>query len=426
MVHTAKGSHTVRRAYNEGIKEIHTGDALQRTNGVVMSGKKSCVTVKTTFGYELTCTVDHELRYWDPTDQQIKWGAVEDVEQLINDGLSPKVVMKRGYNWKPRVSPCFDLQEFMGYMDGNGHVTELSRTYSDGTPKRQVGYTIPKRYESILDRYQQAVSQVFGFTFNVTEHSESDEVWHVRSGHRKIGQWAASEKLKQGQVPPRIRSATPGRQASYLRGLFDADGHVDQRGMIVTLSSAERRFIREIQDLLFGLGILSKFRKSTRGTNYKEDRVLYTLRLLGGPNLQRFIDRVGFGCGEKREKLNEPERDYTTGDTYPLGWKRRKSFPTLQRNINQAVEDASSPKTRQRYKKIQRWVKKELFFAEIDEIQSVGEREVYDVTDSPTNAFLANGFVVHNCDTCLRRAMEWVQLEVRANQLRSDPEPIFA
>ena len=31
-----------------------------------------------------------------------------------------------------------------------------------------------------------------------------------------------------------------------------------------------------------------------------------------------------------------------------------------------------------------------------------------------------------HCDTCLRRAMEWVQLEVRANQLRSDPESIFA
>ena len=31
-----------------------------------------------------------------------------------------------------------------------------------------------------------------------------------------------------------------------------------------------------------------------------------------------------------------------------------------------------------------------------------------------------------HCATCLNRAMEWVQLEVRGNELRSDPEPIFA
>lgn len=147
-----------------------------------------------------------------------------------------------------------------------------------------------------------------------------------------------------------------------LRGLFDADGHVEgktkDKGCSIRLSNTDRNLLTAVQRMLGRLGINSRVygmreagQRSLPGGEY-ECKKSWRL-VIGGNHCARFMDAVGFSDIEKATKYHETmigARHY------------EKSFTS-----------------------------------EIASIDSLGTQPTWDVTVESVHAFDANGFYVSNC-----------------------------
>lgn len=161
-----------------------------------------------------------------------------------------------------------------------------------------------------------------------------------------------------------IEGASSDFAKGFLRGLFDADGHVEGKstegGVSIRLSQSNLELLRSVQRMLGRFGIRSAIRnmksageKEIKGTSYY---VQESFRLvISGSDTQKFIDIIGF---ENKVKLQK--------------W----------------IEAASDMKRGFYNKKETTW---------IAHIIEEGPQRVYDCTVDEVHAFDANGFYAHNC-----------------------------
>jgi ribonucleoside-diphosphate reductase alpha chain len=124
-------------------------------------------------------------------------------------------------------------------------------------------------------------------------------------------------------VPESILTAPQHATASFLRGLFDADGTVSPAlgRVVVSFSSISRRLIEQVQLLLLQFGIFSSVttnsaeRKNATSSGlayvtkagerrvYKSVHDIYTLCISGYPSLERFTKHIGTELPRKRQAM---------------------------------------------------------------------------------------------------------------------------
>ncbi len=156
-----------------------------------------------------------------------------------------------------------------------------------------------------------------------------------------------------------IKKAKPNQIASFLSGLFSADGCVlnDLRrkkgGVSVSLSSASLTLLRDVQLLLKPYGIHGRIRGcSVKG---REGKWQGTYEIQSGDSLLNFAQFIGFSLSpHKQEKLQQ-------------------LFAKLS-------------------------VRSGLQHTAVVKISAKGEQEVFDLSLAKDHSFIANGLVVHNCN----------------------------
>ena len=146
-----------------------------------------------------------------------------------------------------------------------------------------------------------------------------------------------------------IFSATPNQQASFLSGLFSADGCVTDNH--ISYTSASKQLLKDIQLILRNFGIVSRITDS-----YPRKRYQGILRIHGFSNNKLFRESIGFKlCPDKEIKLNEMH------DT----------------NVNKSSS----------------WI-----HTEIKSVEYIGKEQVYDLQLNNQHTFIANTMTVHNCN----------------------------
>ena len=129
------------------------------------------------------------------------------------------------------------------------------------------------------------------------------------------------------QTPAAIFVLPKEEQMSYLSGLFDGDGSVTTRGIV--LSSTSHKLLRETQQLLLNMGIVSNITKINREKVLERERKSGRL-LPQGKRLQslreawtltvprsyfgKFADEIGFRIGRKQKRLVEMSELYKQGE----------------------------------------------------------------------------------------------------------------
>jgi ribonucleoside-diphosphate reductase alpha chain len=195
-------------------------------------------------------------------------------------------------------------------------------------------------------------------------------------GEHRLAMGALKRLAEDHGMRPRHKAITPAierRSAAFcrgfLRGLFDADGSVQgnqAKGVSVRLAQSDLDTLRAAQRMLLRLGVASTIYAERRaaGTKRLPDGKAghkdYAIRaqhelVVGGENLRRFADEIGFADSEKAARLKAL-----------LGGYRRA-------------------------------LNRESFCATVASIVPAGEAEVFDATIPGLNAFDANGFWAHNC-----------------------------
>lgn len=146
------------------------------------------------------------------------------------------------------------------------------------------------------------------------------------------------------QIPYQVLQGTEQMQKGFLQALFSVSGVVDMNKRAIQLDSASMPFLQAVQMLLLNSGIFSRIRKA----NAERPHQLQ----ITGASLSIFHARIGLSAEEKQAMLSEL---------------------------------SSSPS------------ESETFLATFTQLVPDGEDMVYDLTVEQTNAFCANGFIVHNC-----------------------------
>src|SRR5690606_17103294 len=169
-------------------------------------------------------------------------------------------------------------------------------------------------------------------------------------------------------VPEVVFKGTEAMQRGFLQALFTADGSFQdgqEKGGSVRLAASHIQLLEGVQQLLMNFGIASRIYRNRRDAGYRDlpdghgglqsywcqaqHELVITKR-----NLNIFAEEIGFLTAAKQSALS----DYTSRG-------KRGTYA-------------------------------ESFTATVESITADGEEEVFDLTESLTHSFVANGLVVHN------------------------------
>ncbi|HVE46423.1 MAG TPA: LAGLIDADG family homing endonuclease [Acidimicrobiales bacterium] len=139
-------------------------------------------------------------------------------------------------------------------------------------------------------------------------------------------------KAPEKSLPWAVEQAPPEIAASFLQGLFDADGCVydGAKSRYVGLGSASPELLRGVQRLLSTFGIFSRIYTTKKDekeafTHVRKDGTfvislsspMYDLRI-AGPSVSRFAERIGFSVPSKAEKLGVLVANHAFYDKQPV------------------------------------------------------------------------------------------------------------
>src|SRR5213083_1486007 len=334
--------------------------------------------IATKSGFEITTTADHKVL------TTAGWVKVADlvpgVHKLLIQSGEGKFSQERrlpftptnlyvGANGKTTVLKLpiewsRELGLALGWLIGDGWLRS-------GDQNCRVGFTFARNDAAMFATLRPVLNRWYGRdirgvrrangVYHLSYHSRYFVEFFERLGVRPVG---ADAK----EIPRTIFSAPREAVIGFLQALFTADGtvrrHPDPSGVWVALTSKSERLLQGVQLLLLNLGIRSRILNRSRKPRtlgftyttksgvrreYGSDGVLFELAIYG-EGRSRFQDRVGF-LDEKQARLSK----------LPASRHRPSEF--------------SDPLVSREY---------------------VGERDVYDFTESQSHSCTGNGIVIRN------------------------------
>jgi DNA gyrase subunit A len=261
---------------------------------------------------------------------------------------------------------------------------------------------------------------------------------------RLLGNLGLHGRSAERVVPEAILRSPQAVQAAFLRGLFEGDGGVERSGrslMRVSLVSASKRLLQQVQVMLLHFGIVARLTQDTRGTTWR-------LILTGARNLQRYAASIGFVSEAKRKALEAVLNDATgrvlsKTDFVPYlsayvrrtatrhrEWLGKHNFDRPER-LADALPRLLEALTPEDAEFLCALAEGRYFFDPIVAIEDAGTQRVYSIrVASDCHSFVANGFINHNTEVRLTPiAMEMLAdidketVDWMPNYLQSAEEP---
>ncbi len=338
-------------------------------------GLKDVFRLRTYSGYSLDATADHKVLtskgYYQVSDLKKgdeiiiqPLGMFKTGKKIFINGVIKKLNKLTGRKVL-NLPECWskELGEVLGWLIGDGWLRD-----------DRVGLTIGQDDSEVLEYFRNIIKE--WYNYDVKEIVRDNNVIHL-SFHskafieyfKKLGVKTCRSASK--VVPESLFNATEEAVTGFLRGLFSADGNIDDTDGTIKLSSASLELLEDVQILLLNMGMKSNILdrrysfskdfayKSVGGTRKKykaRSERYYELFISGGISKRRFQQKVGFLLERKNKLLNSFRFEKLSPDNY--------------------------------YNK---------FIDRVVSIEPLGQKEVFDFNEPASNSFIANGIVVRNC-----------------------------
>ena len=375
-------------------------------------GEQETRKVKLSQGFELEGTPEHPVVVME--DGRLKFKKLGEVE--IGDAVAVSFG-QRMFGQRQEVD--VETAYLLGILTGDGNLSVSSRVGLTNTDSELIQF-----FEKYVEkRYAEAKIYKKGkYDYIVTN-------WRFKKDLYKAGMSYLLSFDK--EVPESVTLGSREVVSAFIRGLFDADGHMQKTRSTVEYTSVSRTLIRQVQMMLLNLGIISslqikdKIEKAGR-------RQVYRLTITGD-YLSEYEKDIGFGIKRKQERL-EAMTDRIKGKSntnidlfYGLGrvvdaewrelsnmqmsneqWSKRISHirrdGRITRNmlamfVKYCKEVGHRSEEVVYFEKI---LTSKLFFSLVCE-KSVGRSVVYDFTVPGNHSFVGNGLINHN--TLLAKAV---------------------
>lgn len=232
--------------------------------------------------------------------------------------------------WHEDLKSLDSFWYLVGFSFGDGCLCDCGE-HADGSQKAVLDLCIGKDRELqkiVSDKFM----EVFGET--LSERLDKQGVIHLVTKKKKIvdkflPHLPLGRKMGSDDLPCDIKGDRL-KIASFLRGLFDADGGPEDHSngnTSIGLTNISKRAIESVRNFLLCFGIRSSFgKKKMRGSvingRYQPPRRKYSyrLRVFGFPDINRYMSRIGFECPNKKCRTLdyvESKSDSWTKDLIP-------------------------------------------------------------------------------------------------------------
>jgi phosphate starvation-inducible PhoH-like protein len=410
--------------------EIQGLDGVEPASHVYNGGESDTLKITTRFGFSVEATREHPLLTLDPRGA-LCWKRADELrvgdsvalqrgqrmfgsETAVDFECAPNGV--HDHSSKPVALDRLDesFAYVMGVLTGDGCLTFRNRVILSSSD------------ESIVAAFHEMASRFGLHVFRNGGERPYDYIIASSQLHRLLSRLGMpTGKAATRHVPPSILSAPESVVAAFLRGLFDADGTVEKRDGVVSLSSVSEKLIRQVQVVLLNFGVVAA--KSIKRGRYAGKAHVSHLLTMAGAEAERFHESIGFALARKRAR-RRTSRANTNIDVVPFQGERLSeavSAATFTRAEHKLFTDYRTQRRRPSYPKLEQLVgvlrsrgvanesvvelseliDRRLLFLEIVGVEKSRAR-VYDLTVPGSHSFVANGFVNHNTYLAVAMAVQ--------------------
>jgi adenosylcobalamin-dependent ribonucleoside-diphosphate reductase len=307
-------------------------------------------------GNFIEATADHLV--WASTDRRNKFAWTQ-----ISD-LKPSMYLQQRTDTYMNDLPSEEILHheaiLAGWLQSDGFVGQYSGTNSSLTIEFM---TVNDEEESFLKNSIQHVFPDAHFhVTNVKSQNEKLDINRMRFYGENLRSFVDRyDLLVRGsmmRVPSIIMNGTRQQICSYLKSIFQAEGHVDKVVDQESLSCSIRMgmvsvdLLRDIQKLLFSLGIYARLRNCNETRTNRQE--FWTIDIGNKESRRKFHELIGFVSLKKSNRL---EKSLVNGNDRFLSHSRGEI---------------------------------------ISHVEMIGSEMVYDI-QTESESFLHNNVVVHNC-----------------------------
>jgi len=409
---------------------IHGLDGRDTASHVYNGGETDTLRITTRFGYSIEATPEHPLLLLDAGGALV-WRRADalragDVVALQRGQRMFGEETRVDFTYKPNgpsdhSSKTFQIkrldEEFayvLGVLTGDGCLTFRNRVILSSAD------------EPVVAAFHRVVSRFGLHAFRNGAGRPYDHIVSSSQLYQLLSHLGMSTGKAATKRVPRAILAAPGPiVAAFLRGLFDADGTVEKRDGLVSLSSVSEKLISETQVVLLNFGIVASH--SLKRGRYDGKLHVSHLLTMAGPEAERFHELIGFGLERKRArrmfKSPNPNVDVVPhvgdllraalrGGTFTRAehqlfadYRRGRRQPSYAKlatllEVLQAHDVAGEASARLRDIHDRR-----LLFLEVASVEE-SRAQVFDLTVPGSHSFVANGFVNHNTYLAVAMAVQ--------------------
>jgi ribonucleoside-diphosphate reductase alpha chain len=389
------------------IKEIKSGTMVWTENKWVkiikiLKNQKDTVKIHTKMGSEIICSYDHIFSS-DGQEKTIKEiGDSGHIDRILGCGFySGKDIVlknitytKHPYNNSNRLNEKIrfprkidnKLAYILGYMYGDGYTCE-----SDG----EISLPVDDLWPSIQNKLSKYIQDVFHHNISCRR---GDGKYNILRMHSKLiihflkSNNILKQKTKFIQFPSCFYTSKKEILFSFISGYMDADGSVVKSKKVYKFSSINKDFLRNIQNVLFSFGVVSKIHFTDRSHSGWNN--IYNLTINGGESQKIF--RSLLVESEKCNKISfKNKRTDWTQTIYNV--KNFNSSSSRHAYICNNDQFLSYSTTRRLFKDLK--INKDVLLIR-DQITKIEKDKnnsvVYDLVLENTHLFSANAFYAHN------------------------------
>lgn len=404
LITTDKGIYNISELQNQNIK-VWSDSKYRKVGRFWDNGEHKVFKIKTNLGSIIECTPEH--KFLVNKDGCEKWVKAQDL--TLNDSL----IIDRSERWfNPQYNFNPDEAYCLGLMLGDGCYTN----------KYKLGYTTID--ESLIKSLQSNLADF---------KQQKDEIHYEFCGKDKVKEfkdkWGISEDClyhNHKELPTKLLKSNKEAVRACLQGLFDTDGNAKtlftKGGWhgTVTLYSTSFKLIQQVQFCLLHFGIISKIhyrklRKSPRTGNLCKPA--YELQITS-TNILKFYNKIGFRLKRKQnivKKYIENKKRWSVFESLPIS---KEFLIELSTKYNLPKKHIKGNKTYNQsfvdyYKKrllelgvVSQELESFKEYYYYDNIVSIEDNNkiipTYDLHIPDNNAYVANGYFVHNSGEKIR------------------------
>lgn len=368
-----------------------------------VKGLQPCFRLTFSDGSSLECTSKHKLLKDNGT-----WPEAGSLN-LDDFVATPSYLSQEEY-----LDISNNICRFLGYLTGDGSYgkRETSKDQKYYTPRFTNGdKDIIEDFENIIESEFQGLIQVNRSTYR---NAEAFRLSRTKGTNRENSIRTLLKELEiDGQtssiktIPLKIFRASCTGKANYIAGLFSTDGTVDAEKGSIRFSTTSKELAYNLKTLLLQLGI-----RSTITTSKKD---IYELLILSASLIKfcREIPLVG-KKKQKADKIIEKQPAFSQDNLPPyfserlFNWRKQQSrtvrISLSDRDLGYQVQSLARISNRiaslipkeEFPNDLNKYLSPECKWISLRKIESIGEKEVFDIEVEETHNFVANGIVTHN------------------------------